>query len=73
MSYKPAKWPTYANEALEDALTYILEIERQAARLQKQSAANGDALIAISDMRVNAMKAHSTLIQAKSGDYRRTD
>jgi hypothetical protein len=67
MSYKPAKWPTYANEALEDALTLMIEIERQAAILQRLTANNSEVV----DIRINAMKAHSTLIQAKSGEYRR--
>lgn len=73
MSYKPAKWPTYANDGLEDALSLLEDIENETAKAQN-AAVEGDklnAVILLGAIRTKAMKAHSTLIRAKAGDYRR--
>lgn len=75
MGYKPAKWPTYANDALEDALSLIEDTQRELARLQAATAKGEkiETVLAITDSRLNLMKAHSTLIQGKTGVYRRLD
>ena len=71
MAYKPAKWPSYALEALEDTLSLLKDIEKETAAAQ-QAVVDGDkltAVIVMSAVRTGAMKAHSTLIQAKAGKY----
>jgi hypothetical protein len=73
MGYKPAKWPSYALGALEDALSIMRDIERETERAQ-QAAADGkplEAVMLMSNIRTKSMTAHSTLIQAKSGEYKR--
>lgn len=74
MGYKPAKWPTYANDGLEDALSLLEDIERQMAKAQRVAEQNNAPLaVQIANTRVAAIRAHSTLIQAKAGEYRRLD
>lgn len=75
MSYKPAKWPTYALEGLEDALSLLGDAERQTGLAQGFTKEGNklDAVIAMSEIRTKLMKAHSTLIQAKAGEYKRQD
>ena len=73
MAYKPAKWPTYALESLEDVLALLQEIESEAAQAQRH-AREGDrlnAVIVLSDIRTKAMLGHSALIQGKAGEYKR--
>lgn len=73
--YKPAKWPTYANDALEDALSLLEDLERDLERIQLATV-EGDKLLvvlAVSSGRTKVMKAHSTLIQGKAGVYRQME
>ena len=71
MGYKPAKWPSYALEALENTLSLLRDIEKETAEAQ-QAVVNGDkltAVIVMSAIRTASMKAHSTLVEAKAGKY----
>ncbi len=73
MGYKPAKWPTYALEALEDTLALLGNMESEAVEAQK-AAREGDklnAVIAISNMRTQIMLARSALYMGKAGEYKR--
>lgn len=73
MAYKPAKWPTYALEALEDALSLIEDIEKRTGQAQRATVDGRqlEAVILMSDIRAAATKAHSTLIRGKTGEYKR--
>lgn len=75
MGYKPRKWPTYAIDALEDALSLLEDIERDMKRVEAAGKAGDKVELANAgtDVRVKAVKAHSTLIQGKTGDYRRME
>ena len=71
MAYKPAKWPSYALEALENTLSYLRDIERATSAAQ-QAVIDGnklDAVVTMSDIRTRAMLAHSALVAAKAGKY----
>jgi hypothetical protein len=71
--YKPRKWPHYANEGLEDALKLIEDSIAHSKQLQAEAekTKNATIVITVSQILVAQVMAHSTLIQAKSGDYRR--
>jgi hypothetical protein len=73
MGYKPARWPSKALGALEDALSIIMDVDKELEKAQKATAEGKslDAVMIMSNARTKGMKAHSTLIQAKSGEYRR--
>lgn len=73
MPYKPKPWPYQAIGALEDVTSYLKDIERLAHEVQA-AAVNGDKLQCVmiaGTIRTKAMLAHSTLVAAKAGEYKR--
>jgi hypothetical protein len=71
MAYKPEKWPYKAKGALEDSLSHLRNIERETASAQ-QAVIDGKTLEVmkkLSDIRTQAMLAHSILVGAQAGQY----
>lgn len=75
MGYKPAKWPTYALRALETALLRLKEIDKLSAHAQKAlvDGRQGDAVIALGDVRIESMLIYTSLVEAKNGTYQEKD
>lgn len=73
MSYKPAKWPTYALESLEDTLSLLKNIEKElnAAQVATRKGDTLDAIILQANARTMVAIAFSTLALGKVGEYKR--
>lgn len=71
MAYKAKPWPYQALGALENSLSHLKNIERATAEAQRavRDGKQLDVVIMLSDIRTQAMLAHSTLVAARAGKY----